>query len=128
MTGRLDLAAEGRLNRIVVSSGDGTAYVSAAVAGKVLAIPASLAAVAARIEVGAFPQGMALDGDRLYVADSGDGTVAVVDRQKGAVVDRLDGGDRRRPSSPTARPAPHPVRARRAALAVQPQDGMESGR
>ncbi len=86
VTGRLDLAAEGRL--------DGTAYVSAAVVGKVLAIPPSLAAVVARIEVGAFPQGMALDGDRLYVADSGDGTVAVVDRQKGVVIDRLDGGDR----------------------------------
>jgi DNA-binding beta-propeller fold protein YncE len=94
VTGRLDLAAEGRLNRIVVAPGDGTAYVSAAVAGRVLAIPPSLAAVAARIAVGDFPQGMALDGDRLYVADSGDGTVAVVDRQKGALLDRLDGGDR----------------------------------
>ncbi len=59
-----------------------------------LALPPSLAAVAARIKVGAFPQGMALDGTRLYVADSGDGTVAVVDRQTGTVLQQLDGGDR----------------------------------
>jgi len=94
VTGRLDLAAEGRLNHVVVAPGDGTVYVSASVAGQVLALPPSLSAVAARIKVGAFPQGLALDGDRLYVADSGDGTVAVVDRQKGALVAQLDGGDR----------------------------------
>jgi len=94
VTGRLDLAAEGRLNHVVVAPGDGTAYVSASVAGEVLALPPSLAAVAARIKVGAFPQGMALDGDRLYVADSGGGTIAVVDRLKGTVLQQLDGGDR----------------------------------
>jgi DNA-binding beta-propeller fold protein YncE len=94
VTARLDLAAEGRLNHIVVAPDDGTAYVSASVAGQVLALPPSLSAVAARIKVGAFPQGMALDGARLYVADSGDGTVAVVDRQKGTLLQQLDGGDR----------------------------------
>ena len=94
VTGRLDLAAEGRLNHVVVAPDDGTAYVSASVAGQVLALPPSLAAVSARIKVGAFPQGMALDGNRLYVADSGDGTVAVVDRQTGTLLQQLDGGDR----------------------------------
>ena len=94
VTARLDLAAEGRLNRILVAPGDGTAYVSASVAGKVLAIAPALDKVAARLAVGAFPQGMAIDGDRLFVADSGDGSVAVVDRRTGAPIARLDGGDR----------------------------------
>ncbi|MFO1058694.1 MAG: YncE family protein [Dongiaceae bacterium] len=94
IAGRLDLAAEGRLNRVVVAPEDGTIYVTASVAGQVLAIRPDLSAVAARIAVGAFPQGMALSPGKLWVADSGDGTVAMVDRAQGTVLQHLDGGDR----------------------------------
>jgi YVTN family beta-propeller protein len=103
VAGRLDLSAEGRLNHVVVAPEDGTIYVSASVAGRVLAIRPDLSAVAARIAVGAFPQGMALSQGRLWVANSGDGTVTVVDRAREAVAATLDGGDR--PQTVVADPA-----------------------
>jgi DNA-binding beta-propeller fold protein YncE len=103
VAGRLDLASEGRLNRVVVAPEDGTIYVSASVAGQVLQIRPAMDGIAARIAVGAFPQGMALSPGRLWVADSGDGTVAMVDRARGAVAQTLDGGDR--PQTVAADPA-----------------------
>jgi YVTN family beta-propeller protein len=90
---RLDLAAYGRLNRVIAAPE--AVYVTASVAGALLVIDPELSAVRASVPVGGFPQGMALHGDALlFVANTADGTVSVIDRATLAVTGTVAVGER----------------------------------
>ena len=89
---RLDLADHGRLNR--VAAAPEAVYVTASVAGAVLVIEPDLSAVRATVSVGGFPQGMALHGGALFVANTADGTLSAIDRATLAVTGTVDVGER----------------------------------
>ena len=76
---RLDLAAHGRLNRVIADPDGRAIYVTASVAGKLLVIDWDLGAVRAAIVVGTFPQGMAILDRRLFVANTADQSISVFD-------------------------------------------------
>lgn len=91
---RLDLTSHGRLNRVIADPQAKAIYVSASVKGKLVTVDWAAHRVTNVITVGAFPQGLALHGTHLFVANTADQSISVIDTRQGKLVRTIDAGDR----------------------------------
>ncbi|MFQ6016692.1 MAG: hypothetical protein ACE5KF_00705 [Kiloniellaceae bacterium] len=94
VVGRLDLTSHGRLNRVIADPATRAIFVTASVKGKVVVVDWEITRVTGVIGVGAFPQGMALYGKYLLVANTAGRSISVIDTGQGKVIRTIDAGDR----------------------------------